>query len=79
MTELERPLLSLSAVANHRNLDCDRYEKCLNRAVKKKWRSFSCAKCSIFKIHLEDMKRLKEEEGYILRVERNCFYETGFM
>ena len=78
MTELERPLLSLSSVAKHRNLDCDRYDKCLNKAIRKNWRSFSCAKCPIFKVHLEERKKLIKTENRPL-VQGSVFYEEGFV
>jgi hypothetical protein len=31
-----------------RQLFCDRYSHCLTLAVKKRWRSFSCARCPAY-------------------------------
>lgn len=77
ITELERPSLSLSAMARHRNLDCIRYDKCLDKVVKKNWRSFSCVKCPIFKIYLEEMKKFKEEKRSL--IQGGVIYEEGFV
>jgi len=33
----------------HRYLDCSLYSKCLNKAVRRKWKTFSCIECGIFK------------------------------
>jgi len=76
MTELERPLISLSVVSEHRNLDCARYDQCLDLAVKKNWKGFSCSRCPIFKAYLKERKKLEKEFRYQLQ---GGFYEEGFV
>ena len=80
MTELERPLISLLLVDEHRNLDCVRYDKCLDLAIKKNWRSFSCCRCSVFKAHLEERKeRKKIKEEMKSSFLGGGYYEEGFI
>ena len=33
----------------HRHTDCDNHRNCLNKAVRKNWKNFSCVSCGIFK------------------------------
>jgi hypothetical protein len=37
--------LELAEVAEHRNLYCPAYDKCLGLAVNLEWASFSCSQC----------------------------------
>jgi len=32
-------------VEEHRNLSCEFYDSCLDMAVRKKWKNFSCKEC----------------------------------
>ena len=76
MTELERPIISLSSAVEHRHLDCFRYDKCLDRAIKKNWKSFSCSRCAVFKAYLKEKKELEEELKYSIR--GAIYYEEGY-
>jgi len=76
MTKLDRPF-SLSHMAEHRNLDCKRYDKCLDKAIAKNWKSFSCSKCPRFKAQKEENK-LIESFGYSLGG-GGQIYEEGFV
>ena len=40
--------LTLSSVSQHRYMDCERYDKCLSKVIRKGWVSFSCSKCPKF-------------------------------
>ncbi len=40
--------LDLDAIELHRRDDCKRYDKCLDDASIKRWRSFSCLDCQQF-------------------------------
>lgn len=51
------PLLQLirseTTVSGHRNLYCLHYDGCLDVAVRMDWDSWSCEKCSLFRVHDE--------------------------
>ncbi len=38
-------------VDQHRFLDCDNYDECLDVAVKKKWANFTCEECPVWGFH----------------------------
>ena len=46
--ELDRSI-DFDDIPTHRHINCERYGKCLNKASRKNWTSFSCVKCPIFK------------------------------
>lgn len=77
MTELEHTLFSPALASKHRNLDCKRYDKCLDLAIKKNWVSFSCCKCPVFKKHLKEQEKLQKKEEVGIIVRRGVFYEQG--
>jgi len=56
-------LLSQKKSYEHRYLDCDHYEKCLNKAFEKNWVSFSCIKCPRFKAYKARLEKEIEEKG----------------
>ena len=67
--KLERTL-NCYGVLSHRHPDCPFYNKCLNKAVKKRWKSFSCIECSFFKKYLKMRKELnKVVSNYKQKVE----------
>lgn len=39
--------LSQEAVDEHRDIDCRHYDDCLDRAVRERWSSWSCAACPV--------------------------------
>ena len=39
------PEKGINDPAIHRKFDCENYDKCLNYAAYKDWKSFSCKKC----------------------------------
>jgi len=78
ITKLDWPI-HISMVDKHRNLDCNRYEKCLDKAIRKNWRSFSCNRCSIFKAVLKEKVIIKEEEIFECFAGGSSFYEEGFV
>jgi len=41
----------------HRYLYCDFYSKCLNKSIKKNWKTFSCVECGIFKKHKKEISK----------------------
>ena len=51
----------------HRHPDCDVYNKCLNKAAKKNWRSFSCMECVLFKKYKKIRKQLLIKYNEILQ------------
>ena len=59
ITKLNHPLFFAES-KRHRYLDCPRYEKCLNKAINKNWKSFSCAKCPWFKNYLKEERIIKK-------------------
>jgi len=54
--------ISFSESGDNRHLDCLRYDKCLDIAYKKKWRSFSCSKCPRFKEYHREVAEGKNNE-----------------
>ena len=62
--KLDYPL-TLNLVSQHRYVDCERYDKCLNKVIKKGWVSFSCSKCPQF------IKRIKQ------KLNRRFIYEKA--
>lgn len=38
-------------VDQHRFLDCDNYDECLDTAVKRKWSNFTCSECPVWSFH----------------------------
>jgi len=45
--ELRAVLRPDALVESHRNLDCTRYDHCLDEAVQRGWPSWSCARCPL--------------------------------
>jgi hypothetical protein len=37
-------------VEQHRNLNCNHYDNCLDEAVRRGWQSFTCIKCPLYAI-----------------------------
>jgi len=35
-------------VERHRNVHCDQYDQCLDKALRKRWLSWSCEHCAMF-------------------------------
>lgn len=64
-TELDRTL-SLEQVSVYRHPLCVYEIKCLNKAVKKDWKGFSCEKCFYFKRYKKKFKL--ENEIHIVYV-----------
>ena len=62
--KLDLPL-TLRSVSQHRYMDCERYDKCLNKVIKKGWVSFSCSRCPKF------IKRVKK------KINRRFIYEKA--
>jgi len=50
-TELKNELI-LPMVSEHRHVNCSRYDKCLNKVIKKRWKSFSCSRCPVFRKYI---------------------------
>jgi hypothetical protein len=50
---LSQLIRSETVVSGHRNLYCFHYDSCLDVAVKCDWDSWSCEKCSLFRIEEE--------------------------
>lgn len=53
--------LSLHQVYVHRHPYCRYESKCLNKAIRNKWKCFSCLKCSFFRKY----KKIKQQENEI--------------
>jgi len=49
-TELRSVLKPDAPVECHRNLDCTRYDDCLDEAVRRGWASWSCARCPLIAV-----------------------------
>jgi hypothetical protein len=47
MKRLEETL-DIGEISVHRRDDCKNYDRCLNEASSKRWRSFSCLRCEKF-------------------------------
>lgn len=47
---------------DHRHPNCKRYEKCLNKACRENWQSFSCSMCVFFRKYKKKEKMRKEIE-----------------
>lgn len=63
VTKLDRTLSILDS-SKHRYLDCSHYDKCLNKAIRKNWESFSCINCARFIAFLEEEKaKAKKKRG----------------
>jgi hypothetical protein len=43
----------------HRKDDCKNYDRCLNDAATKRWRSFSCLECTKFEQDVHLVPRLR--------------------
>lgn len=39
-----------AGVETHRNLNCVRYDTCLDEAVRRGWQSFTCMKCPLYAV-----------------------------
>lgn len=78
ITELNRPF-SPSMMASHRNPDCERYDKCLDKVIKKNWKSFSCSRCPRFKAYVKERERIKKKFGGYSILQRGYLYEEGVM
>lgn len=53
--------IEFEEVSKHRHINCERYEKCLNKACSKNWESFSCIRCPIFKEFRKIRKNLDKK------------------
>ncbi len=42
---------TVEEVDQHRFLDCDNYDECLDTAVKRKWPNFTCTECPVWNFH----------------------------
>ncbi len=51
-TEL-RSEIPVKRSSEHRFLDCKNYDKCLDKVIKKRWISFSCSLCPIYKDYIK--------------------------
>jgi len=60
--KLNRPI-NMVELDVHRHPDCSDYEKCLDKAVYKRWRGFSCLKCTFFRKYKKIRKRLDQLYG----------------
>ncbi len=45
-----RSLVKDEEVDKHRSVSCSEYDECLDAALRKSWRSWSCARCKLFRI-----------------------------
>jgi len=61
--------LKIYEVDAHRHPDCSFQNKCLGKAARKNWKSFSCIDCPEFKRFLK--KRKKEEEKKRKEIQKN--------
>ena len=77
ITELDHRILSLSSARKHRHVDCKRYGKCLDKAISKNWKSFSCAKCPVYKNFLKEAEYYSPETDVLIGSE--VYYEEGFV
>jgi len=69
MTKLYKSI-DVDEVDKLRYLDCKHYEKCLNKAFKRNWISFSCSRCPEFRNFL---KTKKEENFFFFRGLNNVY------
>ncbi len=58
MKKLEETL-DIREIALHRRDDCRFYDRCLNEASTKRWRSFSCLECDKFQREVQLVPRLR--------------------
>jgi hypothetical protein len=59
-------LVSFEEIEIVRHITCYRYDDCLNIAAHKKWRSFTCIKCPVFRVHKKQMKTKQETLSHLL-------------
>lgn len=43
-----------TSVEAHRNLFCVHYDECLDNAVRRSWNSFTCVRCTFYRLHHQD-------------------------
>jgi len=58
MRKLEETL-DIREITLHRRDDCRFYDRCLNEASTKRWRSFSCLDCKKFEKQVQLVPRLR--------------------
>ena len=51
--------LDIREITLHRRDDCKYYERCLNEASTKRWRSFSCLDCNRFEREAQAAPQLR--------------------
>ena len=51
---------------DHRNLYCNQYENCLDRAIELEWKSFSCQRCYRFQYRKSMKEKFFKSIDYIM-------------
>ena len=62
MKKLEQTL-SDNEILLHRKEDCGNYDRCLDKAAIKRWRSFSCIECGDYKREQSLTLRLRKSSS----------------
>ena len=57
--------LDIREINLHRKDDCKFYDKCLNEASAKRWRSFSCLDCRKFEKKVQVTPRLRKASNLV--------------